>query len=64
MGLYQSEQCRLEKTAKSNDSVQSTNILHLPIAEVPEETEWRHFDPRLENENGRKEKVEYLERKL
>jgi len=45
-------------------SVWSPNIFHSPIAEILKETEGRHFDSRLENEDGRKEEIEYLQCKL
>ena len=44
-------------------NVHLTN-LHAPVAEILEETEGCHFYSRLENEDGREEKVEYFQRKF
>ena len=55
---------RERKTAVQTETVRSMDILHSPITEILKESERRHFDSGLENEDGREEEVEYLQRKL
>jgi len=44
--------------------VQSTSILHVPVAEILQDSERCHFYSRLENKDGCEEKVEYFQSEL